>query len=245
MPIHYLSGLTSPKRTPQANLHLGVTLACVAGALNAGGFLAVGRYTSHMTGILSTAADDLVLGKFLPAFAALLMLGAFISGSTCTALMVSYARRNRLRYIYTPVLLLEAILLLVFGLVGTELQEHAVITVTFTAVLLCYVMGLQNALVTKISHAEIRTTHVTGLVTDLGVELGKLIYWNRDRQQAKGEAVLANRHKLRLHGMLVCAFFVGGVLGAAGFKYIGFVSTLPLSLALVVLSLAPNFKTRN
>ncbi|MCH8620844.1 YoaK family protein [Undibacterium sp. TS12] len=243
MAFHYLSALTSPKRTPQANRHLGVTLACVAGALNAGGFLAVGQYTSHMTGMLSSAADDLVLGKFLPAFAALFMLLAFAWGAACTALIVNYAKRNQFRYIYTPVLLLEAVLLLLFGLVGTELQEHAVITVSFTTVLLCYVMGLQNALITKISNAEIRTTHVTGLVTDIGIELGKMIYWNRNRDEfhPQGE-VSANVHKLHLHGLLVLAFFTGAVLGAYGFKHFGFVSTLPIATALVVLSLAPRLK---
>ncbi|MFZ6743175.1 YoaK family protein [Undibacterium sp. JH2W] len=243
MPLHYLSNLTSPKRTPQANRHLGVTLACVAGALNAGGFLAVGQYTSHMTGMLSSAADDLILGKILPAFAALFMLFAFAWGSACTALIVNYAKRNGFRHIYTPVLLLEAILLLVFGLVGTELQEHAVITVSFTTVLLCYVMGLQNALITKISNAEIRTTHVTGLVTDIGIELGKMIYWNRNKDEIHHQdEVGANLKKLQLHGLLVFAFFSGGLLGAYGFKHLGFVSTLPIATALVVLSLAPRFK---
>ncbi|MFZ6751442.1 YoaK family protein [Undibacterium sp. Ren11W] len=242
MPAHYLAKLSSPKRTPQSNLHLGVALAGIAGALNAGGFLAVGQYTSHMTGMLSSAADDLILGRFLPAFAALFMLLAFTWGAACTALMVNYAKRNQMRHIYTPVLLLEAILLLVFGLVGGNLQQHAVITVSFTAVLLCYVMGLQNALITKISNAEIRTTHVTGLVTDLGIELGKMIYWNRDTVQVHTSEVLANRHKLRLHSMLICAFFVGGILGAAGFKYLGFISTLPLAAGLSILALAPRFQ---
>lgn len=245
MPSHYLAKLTSPKRTARANLHLGVTLAGTAGALNAGGFLAVGEYTSHMTGMLSTAADDFILGKFVPAFAALFMLVAFTWGSACTALMVNYAKRNNMRHIYTPVLLLEAVLLLVFGLIGSTLQKHEVITVSFTAVLLCYVMGLQNALITKISSAEIRTTHVTGLVTDLGIELGKMIYWNRDKIQHHEGEVAANRHKLYLHGMLVIAFFVGGLLGAAGFKYLGFISTLPLALILTILSLAPRFSGLN
>ena len=243
MPLHYLSALTSPKRTPQANLHLGVTLACMAGALNAGGFLAVGQYTSHMTGMLSSAADDLILGKILPAFAALFMLIAFAWGAACTAIMVNFAKRNHFRYIYTPVLLLEALLLLVFGLVGTELQEHAVITVSFTTVLLCYVMGLQNALITKISKAEIRTTHVTGLVTDIGIEIGKMIYWNRNKEEIHHQnEVGANLQKLRLHSLLVFAFFSGGLLGAFGFKHFGFISTLPIATALVVLSLAPRLK---
>ncbi|MFZ6735590.1 YoaK family protein [Undibacterium sp. Ji42W] len=243
MPLNYLANLTSPKRTPRSNLHLGVSLACVAGALNAGGFLAVGQYTSHMTGMLSSAADDLVLSKFLPAFAALFMLIAFAWGAACTALIVNYARRNQFRYIYTPVLLLEAVLLLVFGLVGTELQEHAVITVSFTTVLLCYVMGLQNALITKISQAEIRTTHVTGMVTDIGIEFGKMIYWNKNKDETHHEnEVNANLQKLRLHCTLVFSFFSGAVIGAYGFKHFGFIATLPIATALVVLSLAPRFR---
>ena len=59
MPVNYLSGLTDHRRTARNNLHLGVVLAFVAGALNAGGFLAIGVYTSHMTGMVSTAADSM------------------------------------------------------------------------------------------------------------------------------------------------------------------------------------------
>ena len=243
MPINYLSALTSPKRSARANLHLGVTLAAVAGALNAGGFLAVGQYTSHMTGMLAAATDDLVLGRFLPAMAALIALISFATGAASTAIIVNFARRNRLPYIYTPVLLLEAILLLLFGLIGTKLQEHEVVTVSFTTVVLCYTMGLQNALITKISNAEIRTTHVTGLVTDIGIEIGKMLYWNKRQGDATPlEEVGANINKLRLHLMLVGAFFIGGVSGASAFKHLGFISTIPLSIALIFLSLAPNVK---
>ncbi|CAN5861643.1 YoaK family protein [soil metagenome] len=241
MPTHYLAKLTSPKRTARSNLHLGATLAVIAGALNAGGFLAIGQYTSHMTGIISSASDYLILGKFVPAFAAIFMLIAFTWGAACTALIVNYAKRNNMRYIYTPVLWLEAGLLLVFGLVGSQLREHEVITVSFTAILLCYVMGLQNALITKISNAVIRTTHVTGLVTDLGIELGKMIYWNRTQTHANENNVAANHYKLHLYSTLIGAFFIGGLLGAAGFKYLGFISTLPLAAALILLSIAPRF----
>jgi len=245
MPINYLSALTSPKRSARTNLHLGVSLATIAGALNAGGFLAVGQYTSHMTGMLAAATDDLVLGRVLPAMAALFALLSFATGAACTALIVNFAKRNHFRYIYTPVLLWEAILLLIFGLIGTKLQKHEVITVSFTTVLLCYTMGLQNALITKISNAEIRTTHVTGLVTDIGIELGKLIYWNKNKDEFhSGQEVAANRDKLRLHVLLVVWFFIGGVLGASAFKHLGFISTVPLSIALIVLSLAPNLKQR-
>jgi uncharacterized membrane protein YoaK (UPF0700 family) len=97
-------------------------------------------------------------------------------------------------------------------------------------------MGLQNAVITKISHAEIRTTHVTGLVTDLGIELGKLFYVNR---LAHDERVVANHYKLRIHLTLISCFFVGGLVGAIGFKSVGFIATLPLSGLLALLVLRP------
>lgn len=245
MPINYLSGLTARHRTARANFHLGISLAFVAGALNAGGFLAIGQYTSHMTGVVSSVADNLVLGNILLAAAGLLSLAAFIIGSVTTALLINYAKRNGHHALYTAPLLLEAVLLLIFGVMGASLLFHEIISVSLTVILLCYVMGLQNAFITKISNAEIRTTHVTGLVTDLGIELGKLLYWNRSGEAPDQPIVVGNRRKLIVHGSLILAFFIGGLIGAFGFKYAGFISTIPLAMILVAISLAPNFtKTR-
>src|SRR5690606_41293574 len=63
MPLQYLRTLTASERTRRANVHLGVSLAFVAGAVNAAGLLAVGEYTSHMTGVVSGMADNLALGR--------------------------------------------------------------------------------------------------------------------------------------------------------------------------------------
>lgn len=64
MAIRYIRSLTGRRRTPLANQHLGFALAFVAGAINAGGFLAVQQYTSHMTGIVSSMADNAALGTY-------------------------------------------------------------------------------------------------------------------------------------------------------------------------------------
>jgi uncharacterized membrane protein YoaK (UPF0700 family) len=241
MPVDYLAELTAPQRSPRANLHLGVGLALIAGALNAGGFLAIGQYTSHMTGMVSAAADHLALAQLSLALGAVLAVAAFLFGAASTALLVNFSRRYRPVWAYAPTLLLEAALLLVFGLVGSLLLPHEIERVSLTALLLSYVMGLQNALVTKISNAEIRTTHVTGLLTDLGLELGKLVYWNRSHS-GTAPKVEANRRKLKIHASLVLAFFIGGLGGALGFKHAGFISTVPLALALVVLAVASLIK---
>jgi uncharacterized membrane protein YoaK (UPF0700 family) len=234
--IPQLRGWTSVQRTTQNNIRLGATLCFVAGATNAGGFLAVGEYTSHMSGIVSSVADNLVLGKIVLALAGLFSLLAFISGAMTTAWMVNWGLRRKLQSAYGRPLLLEAALLLLFGLFGTGINFFASLFVPLTVLVLCFIMGLQNAVITKISNAEIRTTHVTGLVTDLGIELGKLFYINR---LTRDTLVVANRTKLRIHIKLISSFFVGGVLGAVGFKTIGYISTVPLSVLLLLLVWRP------
>jgi uncharacterized membrane protein YoaK (UPF0700 family) len=234
MPIAYIRALTSHARSRRANRHVGCALAFVAGAINAGGFLAVRQYTSHMTGIVSAAADRLALGAGGLALDALGALLCFLLGAACTAIMVNHARRHALASEYALPLLLEAALLLAFGMLGARLA--AIDFVPAAVMLLCFMMGLQNALVTKLSQAEIRTTHMTGIVTDLGIELGKLAYWNRDALRPR---VAADHGRLRLLAALLLCFFAGGVGGALGFAHAGYLATVPLALFLCVLAIVP------
>lgn len=231
-----IRGVTSLERTPQTDLKLGAVLAFVAGATNAGGFLAVGQYTSHMTGILSSVADRLVLGQLSLAGAGLGALLAFLLGAMCTAWLVNWGMRRNLQSAYGLPLMIESVLLLVFGLFGAAMSLMTPIFLPLTVVLLCFIMGLQNAVITKISRAVIRTTHVTGLITDFGIELGKLLYVNR---LPGSPAIRANRDRLRVHGQLIGSFFLGSLGGALGFKYLGYISTVPLAALLLLLVLRP------
>lgn len=231
-----LRGWVDVQRTQSANVRLGTTLCFVAGATNAGGFLAVGQYTSHMTGIVSSVADALVLTQWSAVGAGVAALLAFVLGAMTTAWMVNWGLRRQLASAFGLPLLLESVALLLFGLFGAVMSLWAGLILPVTVVLLCYIMGLQNAVITKISRAEIRTTHLTGLITDLGIELGKLLYVNR---HPNATPVRANRDKLRLQGRLVGSFFVGAVLGALGFKHWGYVTTVPLAITLLLLVWRP------
>lgn len=239
MPIRYLSTLTAQPRTRRADLHMGVVLTFVAGALNAGGFLAIGQYTSHITGMVSTFADQLVLRHADLAGIAAVSWLAFASGAASTALMVNYLRRRGVRNLYALPLLAEATLILLFGTFGGTLRQHELADVSLAVITLCFTMGLQNALITKISRAEIRTTHLTGLTTDLGIEIGKLLYLNRSDCGDTAAAVRADRDKLRVHAGLIASFLIGGIGGALGFNIAGFICTVPLALSLAAIALAP------
>ena len=239
MPADFIHGLTRPQRTRRSNRQLGALLAFVAGAVNAGGFLAVQRYTSHMTGVVSAIADDLVLGQAALAMAGVSALLAFLAGAATTTVLINWARRRQMHGEFALSLMLEALLLLVFGLLGANLELFVDVFVPSTVLLLCFIMGLQNAIVTKISHAEIRTTHLTGVITDLGIELGRLAYWNRSAGTAAHPAVRADRDKLAIHASIVALFFVGGLVGALAFKRVGFSATVPLAALLMAMAAPP------
>ncbi|HEX8956732.1 MAG TPA: YoaK family protein [Burkholderiaceae bacterium] len=237
MLLRYLHRLSDYRRSLRSDRHLGYVLAFVAGAVNAGGFLAIGQYTSHMSGIVSSMADHLALREFAPALAALAAWLAFVAGAVTTALLINLARRRGLRSQFALSLLVEAGLLLLFGLAGANLADMREFLAPLTVLLLCFIMGLQNAIITKASGAVIRTTHVTGLSTDLGIELGKLFYYNR--RELPELTVRANRGKLMLHALLIAYFFGGGLAGALGFKHIGYKVTIPLAVCLALLAMGP------
>ena len=238
MPLNYSRQLAGKSRSRGSNTQLGLVLAFVAGAINAGGFLAIQQYTSHLTGIVSAMADHLVLGAYHLALTGCCALLAFLSGAIFSTVMIQYARRRHLHSQYAFPLLVEAGLLLAFGLLGARLDHKGGVFVWSTMVLLTFIMGLQNAVITKLSNAEIRTTHITGIVTDIGIEIGKLLYWNRS-QAGTVQKVTADMPRLSMLVSLALFFFMGGVIGAFGFKHIGYIATVPLALVLMALVIVP------
>lgn len=233
-----LRHLSGQHRTTATNRLLGGLLSFNAGAINAGGFLLVALYTSHMTGFVSMLADHLALGNMEMALGALGALLAFTTGAAVTAMLVNWSRQNWLRSEVALPLLIEAMLLLAFGLLGATFTGQTPFAVPLTVLMLAFIMGLQNALVSKMSASQIRTTHMTGVITDIGIELGKMLYWNNSAR-APESRVRANRIKLRLYGTLLACFVAGGLVGALGFKYVGFIWVIPLAVVLLALSLPP------
>ncbi len=237
--LPYLRNLSSKNRNHHNDRHLACYLTFVAGAANAGGYMAIRQYTSHMSGIISAMADNLVLADWPIVASGFAAVFSFIAGSAVCAILVNWARRQNLHAQYALPLFLEGILLITFGIMGERLQTGFWFFTSFTIMLLCFIMGLQNATVTKLSNSRIRTTHMTGLVTDIGIELGKLLYWNNPQKTLSQKPVVADHEKLRLLSTLVTLFFIGGIVGAIGFQKIGFTAAIFLGVLVLFLSLIP------
>lgn len=230
----YLARIAGPERTPSLNHQLASLLALVAGILNSVGFVAVAFYTSHMTGVTAQVADHFVLGDMYLVWVGLLSIVSFVAGAMACAIIFNWGRRRGLRSRYANVLLVEGLLMLLFGLLAESLTASWR-ELVFVPVL-CFTMGLQNAVITKISGAQIRTTHVTGMVTDIGIELGKMAYPNR---RDSPDPVRGNPVKLGTLASLVALFFLGGIIGAVGYLALGFAVLVPGALLLVLVSYRP------
>jgi uncharacterized membrane protein YoaK (UPF0700 family) len=208
---------------------LAVILAAVAGAANAGGFFAVSQYTSHMTGYLSLLADDLAVAEFWLAFISCLAISAFVTGAAFSSILIIWAREHHSHHQYSLPIAVQGGLLVCFSAGWIFTSEAGRL---FSIACLCFIMGMQNATVTKLSGARIRTTHVTGMVTDIGIEIGRAVFgfWRRR------SAVRADHAKLGILLSQVGAFLIGGIIGALGYKALGFLFSLPLAAVLLSIS---------
>lgn len=227
------------ERSRHLNRQLAWSLAFIAGAVNAGGFLAVQTFTSHVTGVVSRAANEFVQGNPAVALAAVGVVVCFFAGAFSAGFLISLGRRHRFQAHYALSLMVEAVLLLLFGLMGARLHEMKFF-LPATVALLSFVMGMHNSVVTVISNAEVRTTHLTGIVTDMGLEFSRLLYFNvgKDEDDQAGR-IMGNRNKLILHSLILVSFFVGGLAGAVGFRLVGFKMTIFLAIALILLAWRP------
>lgn len=204
-------------RTDSLDRRLAVCLAAIAGAINASAFYSVGFFSANMTGNISTWSGRVALGEWAPALFLFSVALAFIAGAASSTLLIGWGRRRGIARIYGYVVLLEALLL--SGAACLDLWAQDPLRTTGLILGLAFSMGLQNALVTRISGARIRTTHVSGIVTDIGIEIATAIDIARGDRTA-GPAT-DNALKLGLHAYTLCAFASGGIAGVFVYRVVG------------------------
>lgn len=235
-PLAVARVLVAPRRTRASDRTLAVILAGIAGASNAGGFFALGQYTSHMTGYLSQIADTLVIGNGAVLGTALLAILSFVAGAAFCSVLVHWARQRLVRREFALPLAVQGLCLACFAFGGILTSPLGRL---FALSCLCFIMGLQNATITKISGARIRTTHATGMITDIGIEGGRALYG----RLCPNSPIRADSAKLGILLSLVGTYVGGGIVGALGYGMLGFFFSLPLAILLLALAL-PALMTR-
>lgn len=224
--------LTQDKRSPFLNSVLGGVCAFIAGSINAGGFIILGQYTSHITGVVASAADAIVLHQMGALARCLGFVLGFFLGAFCATLLIQWAEKLKLHSCFALAFFASAIVLIGLGLWtylnGMSLHKDFILALGFF-----FSMGIQNATVTRLSHYEIRATHMTGVVTDLAIELGEWIFHHQCKDLQKLKRLL----------LIFVLFFIGGISGALSFKsQLGMVSLFFYGGILAILAIFPIYR---
>lgn len=192
----------------------GFVLTLIAGCINAVGFLGTYRQAvSHMSGTVTTLGLDFAHGDGFVMLHTASVVVAFFVGSLLSGFIIRQASLQVGRR-YGAVLAVEAVLLFAAAhFLRLDLRSG-----DYLAAMAC---GLQNAMATSYSGAVVRTTHVTGMITDLGIACGHFL---------RGQTVEWQR--FRLYGVLLTGFLSGSYFGALGFARFGYDTLLfPATLA--------------
>lgn len=199
------------QRSIDIDIRLASLLATIAGALNAAGFQATGFFSANMTGNVSALSDHLGLRQLSLAGLFLSLVAAFIIGAFISGLLIEAGRKRGVRAIYAYSIGFEAALLVALGLGDLWISgEWSGVRLILG---LSFVMGLQNAATSRISNSRVRTTHVSGMATDVGLGLAALTTRGTHRTEAVS--------RLRLHISTLLSFLLGGVAGVIGYLVMG------------------------
>ncbi|PWN58164.1 YoaK family protein [Chryseobacterium viscerum] len=217
-------------RTYSHNLKLASILSSVAGMVNITGVLAVDTLTTNVTGHFAFFSEQLFLENYQMAFIYLFYIIFFLLGAFISGLVIEWASKYRLQTSYTIPISIEAIILIMTAFVPILLLKGNFSMSIIISFALLFAMGLQNALVTKVSQSVVRTTHLTGLFTDLGIELSQLFFSYEKKEKIR----LYKSIFLKL--MIISCFFLGGIIGGFTFQHFE-LKTLLIPTGLLIIAL--------
>jgi len=216
------------------NRFIWYLLSLQGGFVNVGGLLSVHQYVSHVTGSSGLFAHalyrlDALEMLTVAAFPLFFLLGSFITG-----IFTAVRRESGLRPIYVWVssgITFIYVMIFTLGTLGylgrfnepmSDLRDFIVVA------LLCLACGAQNALFTHASGAVVRTTHLTGITTDLGIGLAKVLFNHEHR-----------KHEMRANYLrigIIASFVLGSILAFPTFTHFQFAGfAIPSLISFIVL----------
>lgn len=219
-------------RTHQEDRLLALWLATSAGLLNAIALGAFGFFPSHMTGntsqlsseVSSTDLSDVLF------FGAIIL--SFVSGAIVARVIVLWGIIHNIRLVFSQILLVEGVLLA--GVSLYEMYFHSFSTNREIIIFLCGLMGIHNSTSTQLSSGRVRSTHITGTLTDAGIALASVVVAMLRRDYSKD--TVAQRSQLKTHLTTLFSFITGGIAGLILFRWFGFHAMLALGVMLVLVA---------
>lgn len=216
-------------RTFIHNLRLATLLSFVAGIVNITGVLAIKTLTTNVTGHFAYFAEEVMRQDFSAAITFFVFTIFFLIGSFTSNFLSELISKTNPNFSHVIPISLEILVLFGVGIFGME-SDLSSFDGKWIAFAMLFAMGIQNSLVTKISQSTVRTTHLTGLFTDLGIELSQLFFYKKPEETKR----LKTNIYLRLS--IISFFFVGCFSGGFLYSFIK-MKTLLVSVFFLLIAL--------
>ncbi|MBP6619042.1 MAG: DUF1275 domain-containing protein [Leadbetterella sp.] len=200
----------SNSRTISDNIKLGSLTAFTSGMVNIASLLIFFSFSSNITGHYAILAAEIVKGNTYQIVVVLGWILMFFIGSFVSNQMVINFNKKSTYLAHSLPILLEIICLIVVGYYGQFFYRETLFETEFLLMVMLFAMGLQNGLTASISNFTVKTTHLTGLTTDLAILASMFT-----KKEFRDNSELVNKSKLLLS--IVVSYIVGAI--ASGYTY--------------------------
>jgi len=174
----------SHTRTNIDNIKLGVLTAFTSGMVNVASWILFFAFTSNVTGNYAILAEEITIGNWFQVLVICLWIGLFFFGSYLANNIIINSKTVKRQISHSIPLILELFCLIGVGFYGEFHYEETLIETEFMIASLTFAMGLQNGLTASITNFSVKTTHLTGLTTDLAIHLSLLTKANNRKEKA-------------------------------------------------------------
>jgi len=204
----------SNHRTQSDNVKLGALTAFSAGMVNVASVTVFFAFTSNITGYYAVLAQEISKGNWYQGAVVLLWVTLFFLGSFLSNFVIIQGKGRWSQYISHAIpVILELLSILFVGIYLEFFYQNSLKETEILVGALLFAMGLQNGLTASISNSVVKTTHLTGLTTDLAI----LVSMFSKRENRHNKALVDKFHLLL---SIMVSYVAGGLFGGLGYLYL-------------------------
>ena len=204
------------ERSLKENLMLASSTAFISGSTNVAGVIAFLAFTTNITGHVANLARHVAERNFREVILFFVWLLLFFSGAFVANFLIRSASNKSSYWAHSRPMVIEIVLLLFVAFYGDQFYANSQTEREIIIGVIIFAMGLQNSMVSTISGGLIKSSHLTGLFTDLGGDVSEWLH-----PASKKKEIVKHRIYIRL--TVLAFYFLGGLAGGYFFNEYGFV----------------------
>lgn len=217
-------------RSNNDNIKLGILTAFTAGMVNVASLVLFFSFTSNVTGHYAILAEEISNGHWFQVLIVLLWIFLFFFGSFLSNYIIINGR-DKYRFLSHSIpLILEFLCLISVGVYGVYFYQESLMETEYLVALLLLAMGLQNGLTASISNFTVKTTHLTGLTTDLAIHLSLIT-----KKEFRENKEIIDKIKLLLS--IMSSYLIGGIIAGSITTFFKFQVFFFVSFTIIIIIL--------